>query len=87
MATLSNSLPAQLEQIGLPDLAVGVDDSLARATKQRWSPRHILEHLAEAAERVHRGLEGHLRLSETKRFKPMAGFNWSWPTQIERDLH
>ena len=50
--TPSNSLPAQLEQIGLHAVAAGVDDFLARATKQRWSPRQLLEHLAqtEAAE-------------------------------------
>src|SRR5260370_14821458 len=69
-------------------MASEVDDFLARATKQRWSPRQILEHLAqtEAAERAHRSLERRLRLSEIKKFKPMADFNWSWPTKIERDV-
>ena len=54
-----NSLPTQLEQIGLQALASEVDDFLARAIKQRWSPRQILEHLAqtENAERAHRSLE------------------------------
>ena len=86
--TPSNSLPAQLEQIGLHALAAEVDDFLARATKQRWSPRQILEHLTqtEAAERAHRSLERRLRLSEIKKFKPMADFDWSWPTKIERDV-
>src|SRR6516164_1817980 len=86
--TPSNSLPAQLEQIGLHAVASNVDDFLARATKQRWSPRQILEHLAqtEAAQRAHRSLERRLRLSEIKKFKPMADFNWSWPTKIERDV-
>ena len=86
--TPSNSLPAQLEHIGLHAVAAEVDDFLARATKQRWSPRQILEHLAEteAAERAHRSLERRLRLSEIKKFKPMADFNWSWPTKIERDV-
>ena len=84
----SNSLAAQLEQIGLHALARGVDDFLARATKQRWSPHQILEHLAqtEAAERAHRSLERRLRLAEIKKFKPMADFNWSWPTKIEHDI-
>lgn len=88
VTTPSNSLPAQLEQIGLHAVAAEVDDFLARATKQRWSPRQILEHLAqtEAAERAHRSLERRLRLSEIKKFKPMADFNWSWPTKIERDV-
>ena len=75
--TPSNSLPTQLEQIGLHAVANGVDDFLARATKQRWSPRQILEHLAqtEAAERAHRSLERRLRLSEIKKFKPMADYD------------
>ena len=86
--TPSNSLPAQLEQIGLQVVAAELDDFLARATKQRWSPRQILECLAqtEAAERAHRSLERRLRLSEIKKFKPMADFDWSWPTKIERDV-
>ena len=84
--TPSHSLPAQLEQIGLHALASEVDDFLARAAKQRWSPHQILEYLAqtEAAERAHRSLERRLRLSEIKKFKPMADFNWSWPTKIVR---
>jgi DNA replication protein DnaC len=88
MTTPSNSLPAQLEQIGLHALAGELDDFLARATKQRWSPRQILEHLtkAEAAERAHRSLERRLRLSEIKKFKPMADFDWSWPAKVERDV-
>jgi hypothetical protein len=45
--TPSNSLPAQLEQIGLQVVAGELDDFLARATKQRWSPRQILERLAQ----------------------------------------
>jgi len=86
--TPSNSLHAQLEQIGLHALAGELDDFLARATKQRWSPRQILERLtqSEAAERAHRSLERRLRLSEIKKFKPMADFDWSWPTKIERDV-
>jgi DNA replication protein DnaC len=88
MTTPSNSLPAQLEQIGLHAVASGVDDFLARATKQRWSPRQILEHLAqtESAERAHRSLKRRLRLSEIKKFKPIADFDWSWPKKIERDV-
>ena len=85
--TPSNSLPAQLEQIGLHVVAGELDDFLARATKQRWSPRQMLERLAqtEAAERAHRSLERRLRLSEIKKFKPMADFDWSWPTKIQRE--
>jgi DNA replication protein DnaC len=53
-----------------------------------WSPHQILEQLAqsEIAERSRRSLEQRLRLSGIKRFKPMADFEWSWPTKIERDV-
>ena len=44
----TNSLPAQLQQIGLRSLPANLDDFLARATKARWSPRQILEQLVRA---------------------------------------
>jgi DNA replication protein DnaC len=86
--TPSHSLPAELQQIGLRAVAAEMDDFLARATKQRWSPRQILEHLVqtEAAERAHRSLQQRLLLAKIKKFKPMADFDWSWPTKIERDV-
>ena len=79
--TPSNSLSTQLDQIGLHAVAGGVDDFLARATKQRWSPLQILEHLAqtEAADRAHRSLERRLRLFEIKKFKPIADFTGPGP--------
>jgi DNA replication protein DnaC len=88
MTMPSNNLARQLEQIGLCAVPAGLDDFLARAAKQRWSPRQILEHLVqtESAERAHRSLERRLRLSEIKKFKPMADFDWSWPAKIERDV-
>jgi len=84
----SNSLPAQLEQIGLRALPAQLNDFLARAAKSRWSPHQVLEQMvqAEIAERARRSLERRLRLSGIKRFKPMADFEWSWPTKIEREV-
>lgn len=84
----ANSLPTQLAQIGLRAVPANLDDFLARAAKARWSPHQILEQLAQAetAERARRSLEGRLRLSGIKSFKPMADFNWTWPTRIERDV-
>ncbi len=83
-----SSLTAQLQQIGLRAIPAELDDFLARATKAHWSPRVLLEQLAEAeaAERSRRGLERRLRLSGIKTFKPMADFEWSWPTKIEREV-
>ena len=84
----SNSLLAQLEQIGLRALPAQLDDFLARAAKSRWSPHQVLEQMvqAEIAERARRSLERRLRLSGVKRFKPMADFEWSWPTKVEREV-
>ncbi len=85
---LTHSLATQLQQIGLRAVPAELDDFLARATKARWSPRVLLEQLAqtEAAERSRRSLERRLRLSGLKSFKPMADFDWAWPTKIERDV-
>lgn len=84
----ASNLASQLRQIGLCALPPQMDDFLARAAKGRWSPHQILERIAqtEIAERSRRSLERRLRLSGVKRFKPMADFDWSWPTQIERDV-
>jgi DNA replication protein DnaC len=78
----------QLERIGLTAVAAQLNDMLANATRQRWSPRQLLEQLAqiEVAERAHRSLERRLRAAEIKKFKPMADFEWTWPTRIERDV-
>jgi DNA replication protein DnaC len=84
----SHSLLAQLQQIGLRALPAGLDDFLARASKARWSPLQILEQMAQAevAERSRRSLERRLRLSGIKRFKPMADFEWNWPSKVEREV-
>jgi len=84
----NNSLSTQLQQIGLRALPAQLDDFLAHAAKARWSPHQILEQLVheELAERSRRSLERRLRLSGIKKFKPIADFEWSWPTRIERDV-
>ena len=86
--TPMNNLPAQLRHIGLRALPAQLDDFLARAAKARWSARQMLEQLAqdEIAERSRRSLERRLRLSGIKSFKPMADFDWNWPSKIERDI-
>jgi DNA replication protein DnaC len=83
-----NSLAVQLQHIGLRAVPAELDDFLARATKARWSPRQMLERLAqvETDERSRRSLERRLRLSGIKSFKPMADFDWNWPTKIESDV-
>jgi DNA replication protein DnaC len=41
---------------------------------------------AEIQERSRRSLERRLRLSAIKSFKPLADFEWNWPTKIDRDV-
>jgi DNA replication protein DnaC len=88
MVMTNNSLSAQLQQIGLIALPGQLDDFIAHATKSRWSTHQMLEELvkAEAAERSRRSLERRLRNSGIKSFKPMADFDWSWPSKIEREV-
>ena len=83
-----NSLAAQMEQIGLRALAANLDDFLARVTRSHWSPLMLLEQLAqaEAEDRSRRSMERRLRVSGIKSFKPMADYDWNWPTKIERDI-
>ena len=85
---MSTSLSAQLQQIGLCAVPAQLDDFIARATKARWSAHQILEQVVktEAAERSRRSLERRLRMSGIKSFKPIADFDWSWPSKIERDV-
>ena len=86
--TPMNNLAAQLGQVGLRALPANLDDFVARATKGRWSPRMLLEQLAqaEAEDRSRRSLERRLRVSGIKNFKPMVDYEWTWPTKIERDV-
>ncbi len=86
--TPTNNLAQLLQQIGLRALPANLDDFLTRAIKGRWSPPMLLEHMAqaEAEERCRRSLETRLRVSGIKKFKPMADYEWTWPTKIERDV-
>ena len=40
----------------------------------------------EAEERKRRSLERRLRNARIGRFKPIADFDWAWPSQVDRDL-
>jgi DNA replication protein DnaC len=81
-------LQTRLRALGFTVTADEFDDLIAMATKKRWGPRHILEHIAniEEKERARRGLERRRARSRLERFKPMADFDWNWPTEIDRSL-
>jgi DNA replication protein DnaC len=79
-------LAEQLQALGLLRTAEDLDDFLARATKQRFSPQVLLEELArqEIAERERRSLERRLRAAKLGRFKPIDEFDWNWPQKLDR---
>jgi hypothetical protein len=61
---------------------------IAQATKKRWGVNEIFEYAADLEEkdRACRGLERRTRLARLEKFKPMADFDWNWPTAIDRPL-
>ena len=79
-------LPDTLKLLGLHHTAEHLDDLVALATKRRWSPTQLLEHLAdvEQQERARRSLERRLLRSRLGRITSMAAFDWAWPTRIDR---
>ena len=86
--TNSPDLTAQLLRLGLRATATSLDDFVARAAQQKWSPRQVLEELArsETADKAARQLASRLRTARLGRFKPLADFDWDWPKKIERPL-
>lgn len=83
---IPTTLSDQLRQLGLVHTADDLNDFVARATQKRWSPVVQLEQLvqAELAARLRQRVERRLRDARLGRFKAMADFEWSWPTQIHR---
>jgi DNA replication protein DnaC len=84
----TTDLAQALDALRLTRTAEELDDFLARATKGRWSPRVVLERLTcdEHAERERRSLERRRRSAKLGRFKPIAEFDWNWPTKIDRPV-
>ena len=76
-----------LTTLGLRATAAHLNDLIALATKHRWSPMQLLEHVVqtEQDDRARRGLERRLTRSRLGRFKPMADYDWAWPTYLDRD--
>ena len=79
-------LADQLTALGLRATAAHLDDVVALATKRRWSPTQLLEHLVatEHQERTRRSLDRRLARSRLGRFTPMADFDWAWPKRLDR---
>lgn len=79
-------LPEHLAALGLRHTAAHLDDGIALATKRRWSPTQLLEHLVEheQQERTRRSLERRLARARIGRCTPMSDFDWAWPKRLDR---
>lgn len=80
-------LLSRLRDLGLRATAEQLSDLVARSTKDRLGPTQFLERVAdvEESDRSRRSLERRLQRSKLGRFKPMADFDWAWPSRIDRD--
>jgi DNA replication protein DnaC len=80
------SLAEDLRNLGLRHIGANLADVVDLATKKRWSPTQLLEHIAaqEAQERRRRSVERRLNRSRVGHFKPMSDFDWGWPKNIDR---
>jgi DNA replication protein DnaC len=85
---MTTALVDALQLIGLRHTANTLDDLVALATKRRWGPTQLLEHVAEIeqAERAQRSLERRVDRSHLGRFRSMTDFDWAWPSHIDREL-
>lgn len=83
-----SDLREKLRALGLLAVSSVLDDLIALATKKRWGATEILEHVTDIEEkdRARRGLERRLSRSRLEKFKPMADFDWNWPSAIDRPL-
>jgi len=80
-------LSKALADLQLHHLAGNLDDLVARWTRGRLGPREIVEDIArlEDEERRRRSAERRLKEARIGQFKPMADFDWRWPTALDRE--
>ncbi|MCB9609561.1 MAG: IS21-like element helper ATPase IstB [Polyangiales bacterium] len=83
---MSDDLRERLRAMGLHALANDYDDILAMSIKKRWSLEHALTYVVnrEEQERARRSIERRQRTSKLGRFKPVADFDWKWPSRINQ---
>ena len=84
----TDDLTARLARLGMRSTAGGLDDLIARATRQRLAPLALIEEIVriESSGRASRKTQRLLSAARIGRFKPMADFDWNWPQKIDRDL-
>ena len=86
--THPTNLASDLRRLGLGGAADDLNDLIAQATRKRWSPAVLLEHLVagELEDRQRRSVERRLTRARLGRFKPLADWDWDWPTALDRTV-
>ena len=74
----NDDLRARAHRLGLHGLLA----HWSEIATEVWLPR-LIEY--EEAERHQRSLDRRIKKARLTRFKPMADFDWSWPTKIDRE--
>ncbi len=84
--TTPTTLTSELRRLALNRTAEDLNDIIASATRKRWSTTALLEHIvaAELEDRQRRSVERRLTRARLGRFKPLADWDWNWPTALDR---
>lgn len=83
---MSTDLAALFQRLSMHYTAAHIDDIISLATKRRFGPARLLEHIAklEDKERARRSLERRTAYSKLGSFKSIADFDWKWPEKVSR---
>ena len=83
---LLTTLANDLRRLGLNRTADELNDIIAQAARKRWSATVLLEHIvaAELEEKQRRSVESRLKRARLGRFKPLADWDWDWPSALDR---
>lgn len=84
----NETLRRNLEALKLNYLAANMDKFIAEASKSKMPPQAILERIVrlESEESKRRSIESRMKQSKvnSKKWRPMADFDWNWPKKIDR---
>ncbi len=84
--TTMTTLATDLQRLGLNHTADQLNDLIAEATRKRWSATVLLERVVadELEDKHRRSVESRLKRARLGRFKPLADWDWQWPTALDR---
>ena len=84
--TTTTTLATDLQRLGFNHTADQLNDLIAEATRKRWSATVLLERVVgdELEDKHRRSVESRLKRARLGRFKPLADWDWDWPTALDR---